>query len=88
MLQVLGPRRAVDKYVIEKHQHKPLEVGVEDVVHQSLESGRGIGEPKRHDQELEVAMVGAERCLGDVVGVHPHLVVPGAEVKLGEELIQ
>jgi hypothetical protein len=50
-----------------------------------LESGRGIGEPKRHDQELEVAMVGAERRLGDVIGVHPHLVVPGVEVKLGEE---
>ena len=32
-----------------------------------------------------MAMVSAERCLGDVVGVHPHLMVARAQIELGEE---
>ena len=58
-----------------------------------LERCRGVGEPKRHDQELQVAVVCAERRLGHIVRVHPHLVVAQAEVELGEvpgpmELVQ
>jgi hypothetical protein len=32
-----------------------------------------------------MAVMGAERRLGDVVSVHEHLVVPAAQVQLGEE---
>jgi hypothetical protein len=46
-----------------------------------------------HDQEIEVAMVCPERCFGDVIQVHQHLVVTTAKVEFGEvarplELIQ
>jgi len=86
MLQVLRPRRAVDQNVVEENQHEPTEEGAEHVVHQRLKCRRGVGEPKRHHQELEVAVVGAERRLLDVRRVHAHLVVPRAEVELGEVL--
>ena len=86
MLEMLGPRRAVNENVVEENQHEPAEEGAEHIVHQCLECRRGVGEPKRHHQELEVAVVGAESGLLDVRRVHPHLVVPGAEVKLGEVL--
>jgi hypothetical protein len=70
MLQVLGPRATVDENVVKKYKHKPTEEGAQQVVHQRLERGGGVGEPERHDQELEVAMVHPERCLGDVHLVH------------------
>ena len=59
--------------------------GAEHVVHQSLESSRCVGKAERHDQELKMAMVSAERHLGDVVGVHPHLMVARTQIELGEE---
>ena len=86
MLQVLGPRRAVDQSVVKENQHEPMEEGAEHVVHQHLKCCRSIGKPKRHHQELEVVMVGAEHRLLDVCRVHAHLVVPRAEVELGEVL--
>jgi hypothetical protein len=80
VLQVLRPRGAIDQYVIKKHQHEPTEIRAEDVVHQCLESGRGIGEAERHHQKLVVPLVSAERHLADVVRVHPHLMIAGTQV--------
>jgi hypothetical protein len=85
VLKVLRPRGAVDKNIIKENEQKPTQVGVEDVVHQSLEGRRGVGEAKRHHQELEVAMMSPKRRLGDIIRVHPHLVVARTEVELGEE---
>jgi hypothetical protein len=36
-------------------------------------------------QELKVSVVRAECRLGDIVRVHPHLMVARTQVKLGEE---
>lgn len=80
VLQVLCPRRVVYQYVVEKDQHEPTEIRPEDVVHQRLEGGRGIGEAKRHHQEFVVSLVSTERRLVDVVQVHPHLVIGGTQV--------
>ena len=85
VLQMLRPQRAVDENIVEKDQHKPPQVGAKDIVHQRLECRWGIGEAERHHQELVVAVVGAEGGLGNVVGVHLHLVVARAQVELGEE---
>ena len=82
---MFGLGGAIYEYVIEKHKHEPTQKGVEHVVHQSLESRRCVGKAERHDQELKMAMVSAERRLGDVIGVHPHLVVARAQIELGEE---
>jgi len=44
-----------------------------------------VGEAERHDEELEQALVCAERGLVDVVRVHQDLMIAGAHVQLGEE---
>jgi hypothetical protein len=85
VLEVLRPRGAVDKNVIKENKHKPAQLWSEDVVHQSLKGRRGVEEAKRHHQELEVAMMSPKRRLGDIIRVHPHLVVARSKVKLGEE---
>lgn len=85
VLQVLRLRRTVDKNVIKENKHKVAQVGAEHIVHQCLECRRGIGEAKRHHQELEVAMMSPECRLRDIVRMHPHLMIAGAEVELGEE---
>lgn len=44
----------------------------------------GGGRTEGHDEELEVPVVGMERCLLDVLWVHLHLVIAGLQVHLGE----
>jgi len=85
MLEVLRPWGDVDKNIIKEIEHKPVQVGAEDVVHQSLKSCWCIGETKRHDQELKVAVMSPKRCLGDIIRVHAHLVVTQPEIEIGEE---
>lgn len=82
---MLRPRCTVDENVIKENKHKAAQVWAEHVVHQGLEGRRRVGEAERHHQELEVAMVSAERRLLDVVRVHAHLMVARAKVELGEE---
>jgi hypothetical protein len=84
--EVVRPTGAVDQNVIEEHKHKPAEVGAQDFVHERLECRRGVAQPERHHQELVEAVVGAERRFVDVLGSHPHLVVPRPQVELGEEV--
>jgi hypothetical protein len=45
-------------------------------VHQTLECRQRVREPEGHHQELEVALMGLECCFLNVLGMHPHLVVP------------
>ena len=75
VLQVFGLGGAIYEYVIKEHKHEPKQKGAEHVVDQSLKSRRCVGKAERHDQELKMAMVSVERHLGDVIGVHPHLMV-------------
>lgn len=74
-----------DQDIIQVDKDEGVEVGAEDVVHEALEGGGGVGEAKRHDGELIVAIAGAEGGLGDVFGGHTNLVVAVAEVNLGED---
>jgi hypothetical protein len=85
VLQVLSLGGTVDEIIIEKHQYELVEVRAEHVVHQGLECRRGIGKAEWHHQEFIVAVVRPECHYVDVVEVHPHLVVPRAQVELGEE---
>jgi hypothetical protein len=54
----------------------------EDVVHQGLEGRWHIGQAERHDQKFEEAFVCSEHCLGDIIGVHPDLVIAQAQIQL------
>jgi hypothetical protein len=69
-----------------KREYKPAKEGAQHVVHQALECCRRFCQAEGHDEELDVAMVGAEGGLLDVRGVNPDLVVAGAKVELGEKL--
>ena len=86
MSKMLRPGVAVDEDVIEENQDETMEEGVEYLVHQSLERSRCVGQAESHDQELVEAFMGAECRLVHIVEVHPHLVVAGTEVQLGEEM--
>jgi hypothetical protein len=61
MLDMLLQCCTVYMYVILEHQNKFSHEWGEDRVHQALEYGRAIGQPKGHDPKLEVAMVGFKR---------------------------
>jgi hypothetical protein len=65
----------IDQYVIQKNQHKLPKEWFQDFIHDTLESGRGIGEPKRHDSELIVPMMSFESCFEFTRGIHSHLMV-------------
>jgi len=85
MPEVGGPRVAEDQDVIEEDEDAVMQERPEDVVHDCLERGQGISQPERHDQELVEPIMRLKRRLGNVSGEHPDLVVPRAEVQLGEE---
>ena len=57
-------------------------VGLNDVIHGHLEGGRGIAEPKWHYFELVMSMMGFECCLGNIVWVHPYLMIPLKKAEL------
>lgn len=46
---MIRPHRAIDEDVVKKHQNKFAKRWSEDVVHQTLECGRRIGEAEWHN---------------------------------------
>lgn len=46
MPEVVRLGGAVDEDVIKKDKHEPVEEGMQDVVLEGLESGRGVAQPK------------------------------------------
>jgi hypothetical protein len=75
MLQVSRPRMTIYEYVVEEDEDKTPKEWFEDVVHESLEGGGGVGKTKRHDEKLVMAFMGPEGCLWNVIQMHPDLVV-------------
>ena len=66
MGEVFRQGSAIDEDIIKKYDDEFSQVRAEGGVHRSLERGRGVAEPKRHDEELVVAMVCAEGRFADV----------------------
>jgi hypothetical protein len=58
---------------------------LQHIIHECLKYHWCIGEAKGHDEELKVSPVCSESGLSNVVWMHTHLVVPAAQVDLGEE---
>ena len=54
-----------DQYVVKVYCDEFVQVASEDLIHQPLESGWCIRQPKRHDEKLEVAAVSTKSCLLD-----------------------
>jgi hypothetical protein len=85
MSEVLHPIGTIYQYVIEEDEHKLVKERAEHIVHQGFKGRRRVGQAKRHDEELKEPLVCAERCLLHVLQLHLDLVIPGAQVKPGEE---
>lgn len=75
-------RTTVDQDVVEEDHH---ELGFGTLFMRASNVNGALVEPKRHDQELEMDVMHAEGYPGDVVEMHPHLVVHVAQVEIGEE---
>jgi hypothetical protein len=51
---MLIPCLVVDQYVVEEYQDVLPQLSYKDMIHARLESGRCIGQPKQHDQEIKM----------------------------------
>ena len=70
--------------VVEVDDDEGVQEGAKDVVHERHEGGWGVGEAKRHDSVLEMAIPGSEGCLGSVGLRDADLTVARAEVEFCE----
>ena len=66
---------AVHQYVIQKNQDKLSQEWAQNVIHDALKCCWCIGEAKRHDSELKMAMVCFKSCFVLLSSFHPHLVI-------------
>ena len=82
---MLSPGGAINEDVVKEDEDIPTQEWLEDEIHQRLEHGWHIVQPKGHDQKLEMAMVGVKCRLGHVFGMDADLVVPRSEIELREE---
>jgi hypothetical protein len=59
---------------------------MKDMIHETLESGRGITQAKGHDQELIVTLMSSKGSLGNVFFFHTDLVVARMKIKFSKVL--
>jgi len=76
----------VDQDVINVDNDGNVEEGSKNILNQRLKSSWGIGESKRHNLVLVVAISSAKCCLWDVILMDSNLVVARTEINLGEYL--
>ena len=74
----------VDEDVIEVNNDKNIEFLSQDLVDVALETGRGVGQPKRHYLVFEVAVSSLESRFSFIALFYPHPMVSTYEVELGE----
>jgi len=56
------------------------------MIHETLKSGRGITQAKRHDEECIVTLMSYKGVIGDVLLFHTYMVVTRMEIKFGKVL--
>jgi hypothetical protein len=62
-----------------------MEKKTEDMIHEALESGGGITQAKRHDQNLIVALMSSKCSLRNVCLFHTYLVVARMKIKFSKD---
>jgi hypothetical protein len=60
---MLIPCPAINQNVVEEYRKVLPQLPPEGVIHGRLKSGWCVGQPKRHDQKLEMSKMASERCL-------------------------
>lgn len=79
------PGATENQDIVEEHKNEVADEVIQYLVHQGLECSRCISEAERHHQELKMAVMCAKRCFLNIGVVHPLLMVPAAQINLGEE---
>ena len=69
-----------------KNQYKLTQKIAKDIIHGHFKGGRCIGEAKRHDQELKVAINDLKFCLERINKIEENLVVAWPQFQFGEHL--
>lgn len=85
MLFVFFETIGVYKNAIDKYNDKLIQILVESSVHEVHKSSWHIGESKRHDREIVVAIVYSESGLRDILLLDSQLMVNGTKVDLRED---
>lgn len=87
MLQIIIPSLAIDQDIIEENEHRLPQLFVKNLIHECLKCQRCIIEVERHNEELVMPFVSAERRLQHILFRYSNLVVPRVKVKLCEVAI-
>jgi len=82
---MLRPGPAENENIIKENKDAPPKEWLQHCVHQRLEGRRSVREAEWHHKELKVPVMSSECGLGDVIRMHTNLVIPAAQVELGEE---
>ncbi len=75
---------SVDEDIIEIHYYENVELLGQDLIEVTLEHGRYVGQSKRHDLVLEMAIAGPEGRLPFIAFLDLHLMVGIDQIKLAE----
>src|SRR4051812_42323871 len=80
MCDVVSLGLAVYQNIVKIDNYKFIKKFVKNIVHQSHECCRGIGQSKRHYYIFKVAVSGSKCCLGNVFFLDSNLVVTREQV--------
>ena len=86
MLEMLIPCFTIDEDIIKEDHNEVSQVGMENFIHQFLESGRSIYEAKWHDQKFIMAIMCADSYFRDIIRMDPNLVISRTKIQLGEKM--
>ena len=77
---------SIDQDVIQIHYDKDVKLFSEDFINVALKTGWSIGESKRHDLVLEVAVPSTKNSLSFVAFSNSHPIVDTSQIQLGKLL--
>ncbi len=76
----------VNKNVIKVHYHENVKILCQDLVDVALKHGRCIGQSKKHDLVLKVAITSLKGHLLFIIFFDSHMIVSIGQIELGETL--
>jgi hypothetical protein len=76
----------VDEDIIHVDQNKLANSVSKELIHSTLESGRGVAQPKRHDKPFIVTNGSGKSCLGNISRLDLDLMIAGGKIQGSEVL--
>jgi hypothetical protein len=84
MLCVVFPSLWIHKYVVNEHNHEPIEKWTKDCIHKIHEGWRHVRKPKKHNQKLEVTISCVESFLQNILFPNFELVISSPQIYFRE----